>query len=174
MLNNQMDVLNKAFEESKFHFNLKNITRFNNETWGVGEDEAVMSRQLRQGDQKTVNVFILKRFLIYDQSGAASYPDSWGSFGIDSDYVKIAVRSIVGSSMSDETRDGGLVLVHEVGHWLVLVHPHEYGCDGGDFINDTPAMARPDFACKPGLDSCPGPEYPGEDPIHNYMSYGPE
>ncbi|KAF5129830.1 Extracellular metalloprotease [Metarhizium anisopliae] len=171
MLNKLMDVLNKAFEESKFHFNLKNISRTNNATWAVSWDNPAMRRQLRQGDQKTVNAYILSA-VGRKALGAASLPDQWGRIGLEHDYVDIAVDSIVGGSDSDKNE--GITLVHEVGHWLGLLHPHEYGCDTGDFIDDTPAMAQPDFECTRGLDSCPGAEYPGEDPIHNYMSYGPD
>ncbi|KID96457.1 metalloprotease MEP1, partial [Metarhizium majus ARSEF 297] len=146
MLNKQMDVLNESYEKSKFHFNLKKITRVNNATWALEEDSSAMRRQLRQGDQKTVNVYILE-ILQENNLGVATFPDAWGRYGLENDHV---------------------------GHWLGLLHPHEYGCDKGDFIDDTPAMARAHFSCQQGLDSCPGAEYPGEDPIHNYMGYGPE
>ncbi|EFY97549.1 peptidase M43 family protein [Metarhizium robertsii] len=181
MLNNQMDVLNKAFEESKFHFNLKKIRRVNNETWAWNNHSLAMRRQLRQGDQKTLNVYILEglRDLVFGKGsvsilqGQASTPDHWGRSGLEADYVNIIVDVIAGAS-NRISEGGGITLVHEVGHWLGLLHPHEYGCDGGDFIDDTPAMARPVFNCTRGLDSCPGPKYKGEDPIHNYMTYGPD
>ncbi|KID96459.1 metalloprotease MEP1, partial [Metarhizium majus ARSEF 297] len=172
MLNKQMDVLNESYEKSKFHFNLKKITRVNNATWALEEDSSAMRRQLRQGDQKTVNVYILE-ILQENNLGVATFPDAWGRYGLENDHVSISVRTIVGSSYSRRV-NGGITLVHEVGHWLGLLHPHEYGCDKGDFIDDTPAMARAHFSCQQGLDSCPGAEYPGEDPIHNYMGYGPD
>ncbi|KAH0598404.1 hypothetical protein MHUMG1_03702 [Metarhizium humberi] len=180
MLNNQMDVLNKAFEESKFHFNLKKIRRVNNATWAVKNDSLAKRSQLRQGDQKTLNAYILQGlegFVVTEvhkgyNLGEASTPDQWGRYGLEGDHLNIIVGTIPRGS--NTKFNGGITLVHEVGHWLGLLHPHEYGCDGGDFIDDTPAMARPDYKCTRGLDSCRGPKYKGEDPIHNYMGYGPD
>ncbi|KAK2589789.1 hypothetical protein QQS21_012533 [Conoideocrella luteorostrata] len=170
MVNKQLEMLNEAYKKSNFHFNLKKIVRVNNAAWALGQDGSEMRRQLRQGDQKTVNVFFLEK-LQGGAIGLAQLPDRWARLGLDSDYVNIQVNTITGSSSKSNSQ--GITLVHEIGHWLGLLHPDEYGCDMGDFIDDTPAMAYIYHNCT-AADSCPGEKYPGEDPIHNYMSDGPE
>lgn len=66
----------------------------------------------------------------------------------------------------------GTDAVHEVGHWLGLLHTFRGGCLGeGDYIDDTPA-SRVTTVCRTTLDSCP--DRPGNDPVTNYMSYSYE
>lgn len=77
----------------------------------------------------------------------------------------------------------GAQLVHEVGHYLGLLHTFVGGCSvsGGqmtDGVDDTPAEAHPrswgvDLGDASGgcstRDTCPG--VPGQDAVDNYMSY---
>jgi hypothetical protein len=48
--------------------------------------------------------------------------------------------------------------VHEVGHWLGLLHTFTGGCDdpSGDFVDDTPAQFNETSGCPDIRDSCPG------------------
>ncbi len=62
----------------------------------------------------------------------------------------------------------GRTLTHEVGHYLNLHHPFSNGCNGGDFVNDTPPAAQANFGCNLSTNSCGGAL---PDMIENYMDY---
>jgi hypothetical protein len=69
------------------------------------------------------------------------------------------------------TYEQGKVLVHEIGHYLDLLHTFEGGCvSPGDLVGDTPAIHQANVLC-PGIppDSCPLD--PGADEIRDHMDY---
>jgi hypothetical protein len=70
--------------------------------------------------------------------------------------------------------NSGMTAVHEMGHWLGLLHTFEgYSCDSpGDYIDDTPIESTATDGCPvdPKKQSCPGNGDAG-DPIHNFMDY---
>ncbi|KAF2685522.1 hypothetical protein K458DRAFT_387486 [Lentithecium fluviatile CBS 122367] len=70
--------------------------------------------------------------------------------------------------------DGHHAAVHEIGHWLGLLHTFGGNCtDGNDFVHDTPAHLQPSgdtmYTCDVTVDTCP--DNPGLDPNANYMNY---
>ena len=102
--------------------------------------------------------------------GEASFP--WQGTQEYPHYVQISLAALYGNNNADTFYNQGKTLVHEVGHWLGLLHtfPNTPGCsDSGDFVLDTPAMRNPAKGCHHGLDSCPN--HQGFDPIQNYMGY---
>jgi hypothetical protein len=93
----------------------------------------------------------------------------------DSVAIEAGGKSLRGAST-------GAQLVHEVGHYLGLLHTFVGGCGSGaamtDGVDDTPQEAHPrawgvDLGDASGgcarRDTCPGD--PGDDAVQNYMSY---
>jgi hypothetical protein len=60
--------------------------------------------------------------------------------------------------------------IHEVGHWMGLLHTFQGGCSDtyGDFVDDTPPVAEPNHGCPVGIDSCYGGD---RDLVRNFMDY---
>jgi hypothetical protein len=65
--------------------------------------------------------------------------------------------------------------VHEIGHWLGLLHTFESNsilgsCFGaGDYISDTPAAKGISVGCNKKLNTCP--DVSGYDSVTNFMNY---
>jgi hypothetical protein len=104
--------------------------------------------------------------------GYSAYPQLLYDGLADFDGVVLNVRAV--------REDGfGIIIVHEVGHWLGLAHTFDGSCNGGDNIADTPAEKLPAFGCPMARDTCVqvytddiiGDPWQGTDPIHNFMDY---
>eukprot|EP01012_Entosiphon_sulcatum_P059715 TRINITY_DN8423_c0_g1_i1.p1 TRINITY_DN8423_c0_g1~~TRINITY_DN8423_c0_g1_i1.p1 ORF type:complete len:603 (-),score=64.29 TRINITY_DN8423_c0_g1_i1:6-1787(-) len=86
-------------------------------------------------------------------------------------YVQVALNALYGQAPPSAFYGGGKTLVHEMGHYLGLLHPFPAAptCNPpGDLVSDTPDQYNSVSGCPAGHDSCPSP---GVDPIHNYMGY---
>lgn len=195
----QMDVLNGAFAgesqtdcdgaatnadesaSSGVAFVLRGITRTDNAGWfscqnvardplrfflnGNAEHEARMKRSLRRGDCSVLNVYSLDPSNLL---GWATFPDVCSS-SLENDGVVVDHRTLPGG-VGRENFDEGDTLVHEVGHWLGLLHTFENGCAApGDRTSDTPAERTAARGCPVGRDTCPDDE--GDDPVRNFMDY---
>jgi len=176
MIAAQMQVLNDSFagrtagvaSDSPFRFGLTKITWTVNATWYAvtpGKVERDMKAALYEGDSRTLNVYTAN---IGDGLlGWSYFPKGYNN---GRDYID-------GVVMLDESMPGGTAprynlgdtLTHEVGHWMMLEHTFAHGCaSSGDWVEDTPKEAQPQFGCPEGADSCLAP---GLDPIHNFMDY---
>ena len=169
LLKTQLDTLNSAFESADISFRLDTITTYKNNTWynyGFKLDsvEAAddMTSSISIKPNEILNVYILKgsgKWL-----GEASFP-WWSSTGSHEDGVKILNSTLPGGA--DPVYNEGNTLVHEVGHYLGLLHTFHFfkercvtidgveeceeigcqdsqfdGCDPsfGDLVDDTPAQ----------------------------------
>lgn len=167
----QLDILNERFAQAGFHFTLMGWGNYNRPDWfdvniGNGEPEVTkdMKRQLHRGDESTLNIYSVR--LASGVLGYAYYPGTsfwFANPGLDG--VVVDYNTVLGT---------GITGVHEVGHWLGLLHTFEGGCNslsrnGGDLVADTPAESGPHWDCDYSRDSCPS--LPGVDPVNNLMSY---
>ncbi|PFH60206.1 hypothetical protein XA68_11302 [Ophiocordyceps unilateralis] len=102
--------------------------------------------------------------------GIATVPWALGKGGFDN-AAFIVAKSLPGGAGGKYL---GKTAVHEVGHWLGLLHTFNDECsdDFGDLVPDTPFSIGPSWGCPEGRDSFP--DRPGLDPIHNYMDYSDE
>ncbi|WP_224247391.1 zinc metalloprotease [Hyalangium gracile] len=161
----QMAVLNTAFANTPYRFDLVWLDRTTNPSWfrllkGTG-NEATMKHTLKKGGPGSLNIYTMAP---QDGSlGWSSYP--WElSARPTMDGVVVSYASLPGGAEAPFNR--GATLVHMVGHWFGVLHTYEAGCTGSDGVADTAAEASPAFGCPVNRDSCPGG---GTDPIRNYM-----
>lgn len=149
-----------------FRFELAGITRTVNDdwykTWKHGNERS-MKESLRVGGCETLNVY-LRNALHDDFYGWAYQPSRCEDDHHDTVVVSWQTMPRTGASKYDT----GATCVHETGHWLGLSHTFEGGCDGNN-IADAGRERSAAHGCPVGRDTCP--DYPGEDPIHNYMDY---
>ncbi|WP_242454609.1 zinc metalloprotease [Bailinhaonella thermotolerans] len=168
----QIAVLNDAYGGRKggvdtgVRFRLAGVDRKVNAEWFRDplNNEQAMKTALRRGGPETLNLYIaqLSRLML----GYSTYPH-WYEREPRLDGVVIDWRTTPGGSLKDF--DHGYTGVHEIGHWLGLLHTFENGCHGrGDRVADTPPEATPTEGCPKFKDTC---KAPGADPIHNFMDY---
>ncbi|WP_392545062.1 zinc metalloprotease [Oryzobacter telluris] len=182
LIANQMTVLNDSFggrtaalaSKTPFQFELAKTTWTVNPAWykvTPGKVERDMKAELYEGDSRVLNVY------------AADIGDGllgWAYFPKGYNNGRDFIDGVV---MLDESMPGGVdpetgkpwkyglgdTLTHEVGHWLMLDHTFNKGCSAaGDYVDDTPKEAQPQFNCPDAPDTCPAR---GLDPIHNFMDY---
>lgn len=178
MIMEQMEILDRGFSgetggvNTPYRFTLAGINRIRKPEWHVmnpGSDAELQVKEANiRGGLGTLNVFVGS--IDGNVLGFTLLP-IFASFLSSYDGVVLHYGSMPGSTF--KRYNIGHTLVHEVGHWLGLMHTFQGGCDGAitDLVEDTPAETQPGKGefCPVGRNSCP--DQPGNDPIHNHMTY---
>lgn len=177
----QLEVLDDAFagaqsaesSPSRFTFRLASYERVHSNKWrdlvmGSTEDTD-MRRALHQGDEGDLNLYLLTPTDSERRNVVLGWSTSpWqAKDALKLDGVVIHEDSLPGGDLTSYNR--GDTAVHEIGHWLGLLHTFEGGCsEPNDLVTDTPAQGEPSSTCEVVKDTC---ELPGDDPVHNFMDY---
>ncbi|OHE97273.1 metalloprotease 1 [Colletotrichum orchidophilum] len=170
-LEEQFQVLHDVYSRYGITMKLGGTSRTANASWSTVTnltDELAMKSALRQGNYQTLNLYVQS---IYPTLGRCFYPEADavpGSETFTLDGCQIDVSTVPGAD-SPTGNDRGYMAVHEVGHWFGLPHTFQGGCQGTDYVDDTPAQATPSWNCTVGQDTCP--DLPGLDPLYNFMNY---
>ena len=176
MLNRQMAVLNEAYSGSTASAGIDTRIRFEKKSHRFIDSSMYagncrgLSSSLRAthayADSSIINVFTCPAD---GYLGWAYLPWQY-SEGSKYQIILIHPQTMPGGSYSGLNL--GDTLVHEMGHYLGLLHTfagNSGSCDKDDKVDDTPLEATPNYGCSAGRDTCPNDA--GLDPIWSFMDY---
>ncbi len=150
---------------TKIQFQLAGITRTVNDNWFDDRNEVQFKQALGWDQKRYLNVYVNSAggYLGYSYLPQEDAGDVY-------DGVVVVYEAVGGRNNGYDYYDQGRTLVHEVGHYLGLLHTFEgYGCyegyDSGDLIADTHSESDEHYDCRQ-TSTCGTP-----DDIHNYMNY---
>ncbi|KAK7539293.1 uncharacterized protein J3D65DRAFT_656932, partial [Phyllosticta citribraziliensis] len=194
MILDQFQILKTFYQPFGIDFHLQDVFFYDQPEWASGQDNWEMKAQLRLGGYDTLNIYLVEGIISNDGQllgGFASNPSYlnlfrdhpwWYDEAFLPDGVELAVDALPYNVFgSNPLCQEGKVLVHEVGHWLGLLHIFHKGCDpdlesGGDYVFDTPPAAdamRQCFAPGTAIRTCQGPIFP-DNLITNIMDDMPD
>lgn len=174
----QVDVLNKAYSggtfgdspDAKIRFKVKdNIRYVDSYTYASAcrTKSSAYRNKLSQRDPTVINVFVCPA---NGYLGWAYLP--W-QYQEGSPYQTITINGQTMPGGKMRNLNLGDTLVHEMGHYLGLLHTFSSQgvCGSGDDeVADTPYERSPSYSCSV-KDTC---SQSGKDPIYNFMDYSPD
>jgi hypothetical protein len=136
------------------------VTRTVNNEWASGGGAGEMKSTLHKGDASVLNAYFVN--FADGLLGYATFPWEYDDDKPYNDVVAIHYASVPGGGMEDF--EEGDTMVHEVGHWMGLLHTFEGGCSNSDGVQDTAPESEANDGCdSPGTrDTCDGD---GPDPV---------
>ncbi|MCJ1350718.1 MAG: hypothetical protein MMC33_000699 [Icmadophila ericetorum] len=199
MIANQFGVLEVEFAALPLTFELKNVTASVNDDWATGAADDAMKMALRMGNYSALNIYFQTN-LSTDPSDSADTqllgyctlpsnvtyepcpdcpPPQPGLLEFPLSYLYADGCNVLAGSMPGGPVVGynlGKTAVHEVGHWMGLLHTFQDNTcavgDPGDWVGDTPQESVSTDGCPVGKVSCPDVDVGGvQDPVHNFMDY---
>lgn len=167
-IDRQLSIINAAFEGGRIKFVKGDIQFIDRPDWfrmrsRAGTAEKAAKTALGRQTNTSLNFYTAD----LSDTGAFGWAESPWKFqsAPQMDGVVINYRYV---AEGPPPLNRGGVAVHEVGHWLGLLHTYQNFCNlPGDGVDDTPAQGRRSERDCVIRDSCPGD--PGNDPIDNYM-----
>lgn len=133
-------------------------------------DNAVKSKATGGADpwpsDKYLNVWVCE---LDPMLGYAQFPG--GPAATDGVVIRHSAFGTTGTAKAPNDR--GRITTHEIGHWLNLLHiwgDDGTGCNGTDYVDDTPNQAGPSYGC-PSFPQVTCNNGPNGDMFMNYMDY---
>mmetsp|Transcript_3569 Transcript_3569/g.8908 ORF Transcript_3569/g.8908 Transcript_3569/m.8908 type:complete len:562 (+) Transcript_3569:1824-3509(+) len=171
-LENQVEILSKAYGIAKISFEVHTVRHIQSDVWFTDcEQENVAERirsQLVHDPKHFLNIVTCYPHKdILGWSNTFPHEEAEDS---QSHVLFLNYNTIPGASRGPFSL--GHTAVHEIGHYFGLLHTFnvDNSCDkDADDIEDTPIEAVAAYGCPVGRDSCP--DSPGEDPVSNFMDY---